>query len=267
MRTSLERLLLAAVVVVAACAVSGCGGCGCGDDETASLSGRVLDAVSGGGLSGVFVTAGGDTAYTDPNGAYAFDDIEPGTVHVVAGTDGYYTYETDIVLEGGDEVERDFPLAPESNTWEYRFIVWWGDEPADLDAHLWPPSNLREGYHIYSGEPGSLVQEPYAALVRNDTSGYGPEIMTIRPNNPGGWPVTYYDGEFQFAVRHRSGGSTIPASGAWVEIYHEDDLIETIEAPAGTAHEGWYWYVGSLNCGTGAWTLANTYSADPPAAH
>lgn len=206
----------------------------------------------------------GTSQYTEPDGGFLFEDIAPGTVHVEAGTDGYYTYETDIVLGGGDELARDFPLVPEPYTWEYRFIVWWGGDPADLDAHLWVPIGLREGYHVYAGQPGSLVQEPYAALVLNDTTGYGPEIVTIRQNNPGGWPVTYYDGQFVFAVRHNSGDSSIPESGARVEIYHEDDLIETVEAPPGTEQDGWHWYVGTLNCGTGAWTLVNTYSANPP---
>jgi hypothetical protein len=263
-----RRLLLTAVAVVcAASALSGCGkSCGgCGDDA-ARLSGRVLDAMSDDGLNGVMVTADGDTAYTDTDGAFAFEGLEPGTVHVETGTDGYYAYGTDIVLECGDDAERDFPLVPESNTWEYRFILWWGEEPTDLDAHLWVPADgLRPLTHVYSGATGSLVAAPYASLVLNDTTGYGPEIMTVRQNNPGGWPVTYYDGEFVFAVRHNAGGSTIPASGAYVEIYHEDDLIETIEAPAGSPQLGWYWYVGTLNCTTGAWTLVNTYSGNPPA--
>lgn len=264
MRTNPERFLLAAVVVLAACALSGCGkGCGCGD-ETATFSGRVLDAMSGNGINGADISVADSLQYTESGGGFLFENLQPGTVQVVAGGDGYYTYETEIELEGGEETERDFPLVPESNTWEYRFIVWWGADPVDLDAHLWVPMGLREGYHVYSGEPGSLAAEPYAALVLNDTSGCGPEIVTIRPNNPGGWPVTYHNGEFVFAVRHNSGNSSIPESGAYVEIYHEDDLIETIEAPAGTAQEGWYWYVGRLNCGTGAWTLVNTYGASPP---
>jgi Carboxypeptidase regulatory-like domain len=215
MHKNLKRLLPAVVVVLAACAVSGCGGgCGCGD-ETASLSGRVLDAMSGNGLNQAYVAVDTTSLYAESDGGFLFDGLAPGTVHVEAGTDGYYTYETDIELEDGDEVERDFRLVPESNTWEYRFIVW-SEHPAGLDAHLWVPVGLREGYHIYAGDPGSLVTEPYAALALNDTSGYGPEIVTIRQNNPGGWPVTYHDGEFVFAVRHNGGDSGIPESGAYV---------------------------------------------------
>ncbi len=204
MRTNSKRVLLTAVVAVAACVVSGCGKCcGCGD-ESATLSGRVLDAMSGNGLNQAYVAVDTASLYAESDGGFLFEDLEPGTVHVEAGTDGYYTYETDIALEGGDEVERDFRLVPESNTWEYRFILW-SERPAGLDAHLWVPIGLREGYHVYAGEPGSLAQEPYAALVLNDTTGYGPEIVTVRQNNPGGWPVTYHDGEFVFAVRHNGG--------------------------------------------------------------
>jgi len=266
MRRNIRRVLLAATALaLAACAISGCGkSCGCGcEGETATLSGRVLDAMSGNGLNQAYVAVGTASLYAESDGGFLFEDIEAGTVHVEAGTDGYYTYETDIELGDGDDVERDFRLVPESNTWEYRFILR-SERPAGLDAHLWVPIGLREGYHVYAGEPGSLVQEPYAALALNDTTGYGPEIVTVRQNNPGGWPVTYHEGEFVFAVRQSGGNSSIPASGAYVEIYHEDDLIETIEAPPGTTGEGWYWYVGRLDCNSGAWTLMNTYSASPP---
>ena len=262
--TFCRSLLVAAAVALTACCLTGCDdaeSCGCGDD--AELSGRVFDAMTDNGLNQVGITVDGVLQYTAADGGFLFENIEPGTVEVEVGTDGYYTYETQVELEEGDEVERDFPLVPESNTWEYRIIVWWGENPADLDAHLWVPTGARST-HVYSGQPGSLTEQPYAALVLNDVTGFGPEIVTIRPNNPGGWPVTYYPGEFTVAVRHNAGTSSIPESGARVEIYHEDDLIQTIAAPAGAAQQGWYWHVGTLNCETGTWTSVNSYSADPP---
>ena len=66
-------------------------------------------------------------------------------------------------------------------------------------------------------------------------------------------------------MKHYSGSSSIPESGATVRIYRGNVLVRTIMAPAGTAYDDLYWYVGRLNCRTGAWTLVNTYSASTPA--
>lgn len=71
-------------------------------------------------------------------------------------------------------------------------------------------------------------------------------------------------GDYYYAVHHYSGSGTIATSGAKVRIYHGNGLIQTINAPAGSPQDDWYWYVGGLNCGTGVWTLVNTYNVDPP---
>ena len=73
-----------------------------------------------------------------------------------------------------------------------------------------------------------------------------------------------YEGTYHFAVEHTGGSSSLPASDARVEIYRGNQLRYTIQPPAGVAEEGWYWYVGWLNCRTMAWTEVNTYSDDPP---
>lgn len=52
----------------------------------------------------------------------------------------------------------------------------WGALPADVDSHLLTPS----GTLVYYGSKGSLSAAPYVYLDVDDTTSYGPEIVTIR---------------------------------------------------------------------------------------
>jgi uncharacterized protein YfaP (DUF2135 family) len=51
----------------------------------------------------------------------------------------------------------------------------WGAAPADVDSYLLTPS----GSKIYYGSRGSLQVAPFANLDVDDTSSFGPEVVTI----------------------------------------------------------------------------------------
>ena len=57
----------------------------------ASLYGAVTDAETGLPLSGVKVTIDGQITYTDANGNYGFEGLEPGSYVVKFEKDGYET--------------------------------------------------------------------------------------------------------------------------------------------------------------------------------
>jgi len=52
----------------------------------------------------------------------------------------------------------------------------WGAKPVDVDSHLFAP----DGTEIYYGSKGSLGTDPFANLDVDDTTGFGPEVVTIR---------------------------------------------------------------------------------------
>jgi len=54
----------------------------------------------------------------------------------------------------------------------------WGARPLDMDSHLFAP----DGTHVYypSSNRGSLTTDPFVNLDVDDTSGYGPEVVTIK---------------------------------------------------------------------------------------
>jgi hypothetical protein len=51
----------------------------------------------------------------------------------------------------------------------------WGATPSDLDSHLKGPN----GTHVYFASRGSLSAQPFSALDVDDTSGFGPEVITV----------------------------------------------------------------------------------------
>ncbi|HYR33519.1 MAG TPA: carboxypeptidase regulatory-like domain-containing protein, partial [Burkholderiales bacterium] len=51
----------------------------------------------------------------------------------------------------------------------------WGSSPSDLDSHLKGPNNV----HLSYQNRGSLTAAPFAGLDVDDTSSFGPEVITI----------------------------------------------------------------------------------------
>ena len=51
----------------------------------------------------------------------------------------------------------------------------WGAAPYDLDSHLYTPS----GAHVYFSSKGRLLADPFANLDVDDTSSFGPEVITL----------------------------------------------------------------------------------------
>ena len=97
----------------------------------------------------------------------------------------------------------------------------WGARPGDLDSHLYTPS----GSHVYYSSRGSLGAAPFANLDVDDTSSYGPEVITISRLMVGSY--TYY-------VRNYSGYSSGPiaAASARVELEVPGRATELYTPPA-----------------------------------
>ncbi len=94
-------------------------------------------------------------------------------------------------------------LAPIANSIKIKLT--WGQNPRDIDSHLFTPS----GTHVYFGNQGSLTSAPFANLDVDDTSSYGPEVVTINRLMVG----TYFYGLDLYA-----GTGTMTASPTQVEL-------------------------------------------------
>ena len=89
----------------------------------------------------------------------------------------------------------------------------WGENPRDLDSHLTVPSSESGGarYHLYWSNRGSTPSTtwPYVKLDTDDTSSYGPEVVSA---------YKLYQGTYRYCVHDYAGSSDITNSGATVNL-------------------------------------------------
>jgi hypothetical protein len=150
---------------------------------------------------------------------------------------------------------RKFGAAAYQSTIDYnykpKFTLTWNATPADLDNHVWLPS--ANPYHVYKTTMGSTTASPWARLDLNDTSGYGPENITVyKP----------YTGTYTVAVYNTS-TTNIANTGAKVSYYLGPYLQTTWTVP--TTGSGRWWKVATMNGRTGVMTTVNTVQSTSPA--
>jgi uncharacterized protein YfaP (DUF2135 family) len=226
-------------------------------EDLASIQGVVRDATTGQGIADVSVAVNGVPNPSDVSGAYTATDVTPGEhVLVTASASGYQPYSAVVSLAPGEDREQDIVLVPTAeHANQYRFVLTWGQNPQDLDSHLWVPLGGGNYEHVAFWDHGSLTASPYAELDVDDVSSYGPETITLLPN---------YPGNYVYAVHEWYGEGNLATSGAVVQLYAGNDLRYVVNVPTGTCGEGWWWYVGELNAETGQFTLVNELHEAPP---
>ena len=89
----------------------------------------------------------------------------------------------------------------------------WNENPHDLDTHFKGPlsaDSLTDRFHIYFSNRTATVEGVTMYLDVDDTSSFGPEILTV-PRFP-------LPGRYVYSVHHFSGSGTIYQSPARVEV-------------------------------------------------
>jgi hypothetical protein len=129
----------------------------------------------------------------------------------------------------------------------YSIALTWGAEPPDLDSHLLIPmtwDSAWDYYHVAYYNMGRLGQHPYAVLDVDDTSAYGPEIIT---------GTRMFQGRFQYWVHEFETDDTtaLAASEAVVQLALGGALylFEVEDVPLeGADPDGW-WHVFDIVVG------------------
>lgn len=173
------------------------------DENTQPLAGVAVaaDGDAGAAWRGTGVTtADGTTTLPCPPGALAHVTAQKGTI--VVGP-------VDVTTSGPGETTEcamTVPGAPAS------IILTWGATPADLDSHLFlPTEGGLDRVHVFHGNRGSATAVPFAALDTDDRNGYGPEIVSVR---------RLFAGTYSYFVHNYSGqtSATLEGSGATVTL-------------------------------------------------
>ena len=167
--------------------------------QEGQLTGTLVSAVTALPINGS-VTVAGRTA-TTVNGNFAFDTFLTGTYSATASAPGYSDSTRNVTIVEGESTELNFALSPHLASGEYRIVLAWGENPRDLDSHLYTPQ-LADGseHHIWYGGRGNLDVSPFANLDVDDTSGFGPETITISQG---------FDGFYSYKIHLFSGSGSI----------------------------------------------------------
>ena len=133
----------------------------------------------------------------------------------------------------------------------------WGALPSDLDSHLITPSGGEIAYY----SKGALTAEPFANLDVDDTSSYGPEVVTI---------TKLMVGTYKYSVHNYSGfdAGAIAQSGARVELNIPGRTLQLITPPtSGESDSTDYWnlfeFDVSANCTITVRSVGSYTSASP----
>lgn len=130
-----------------------------------------------------------------------------------------------------------------------RFVLTWSKQPDDLSMHLlmsdkaktWSEiateqttnhvANFKEriynghGFKIVSKGKGTLADEPFAKMTQDSKQGYGPdELVVSQPKANTKYTL--------YVQRIGDQTTSMQQSGAKVEVYQNDNLIDTIVAPS-----------------------------------
>ena len=108
-----------------------------------------------------------------------------------------------------------------------RIVLNWGENPKDLDSHLVYPNN-----HIYFEQ----MQGTDALLDVDDTTGFGPETITIERKHDG---ARYLYAVHNFSEGNNPNSATLSASQAKVFVYVGRTLMKTYYVPENKVGNLW----------------------------
>ncbi len=117
-------------------------------------------------------------------------------------------------------------------------ILSWGALPTDLDSHMTVPTAGGRS-HVYFSSLGDLSAPPYCALNTDDTTSFGPEIVTV---------TRALTGSYRYAVHNYSTNAQHPItqSGATVILVTRDAGGRVYTVPTENPTGANYWGVFDL---------------------
>ncbi|WP_196805030.1 carboxypeptidase regulatory-like domain-containing protein [Butyrivibrio sp. VCB2006] len=176
------------------------------------------------------------TSKTDSNGNYTLG-LPLGNYTLSVSKNGFITSLTNIIVQRTVTENQDGELTPIGSGDDFRIVLTWGENPRDLDSHVYGPLSNGWYFHVYYRDKSCYDDgEEICNLDVDDTTSYGPETITLKAKLSS--PYYYY-------IHRYAGTGTISTSEAVVKVYQKDELIQKFNVPTGLSN-GDYWNVFAI---------------------
>lgn len=177
---------------------------------------------------------GGSAVTTAPKSVIVVD-LPPGKHRLAAEAAGFCPGEREVQILERQVTRLTLPLSPDLTGNEVaRFILDWGEEPKDLDAHFRKvgTSGFPNPAHVFyrNKEGHDSPDDLFASLDVDQRQSEGFETVTV------------YDkarGEYEYYVHRYAGSGTIGNSGATVEAFTRGCKKRVLTAPAPCDQDIW----------------------------
>lgn len=207
---------------------------------TGILTGTVTNAQNAQPIAGAVVTVSGRTATTNASGVYSIANAPAGSVTVTTTASGFTTRTDTVTVTAGGSTSFSMSLIPSAFlTTGVAMVLNWGAEPRDLDSHLVGPNSGGGRFHCYYSTPNPV---PYVRLDVDDTSGFGPETITI-----GQVAGAFVPGTYNYYIHLYSGSGDFSTSAAIATVFSLGTQIAQFRASQATGALTRYWSVCTLN--------------------
>jgi len=219
---------------------------------TGSILGIVRDALTGNPIAGAQVSGPTGTVLTDAQGQFVLTDLPVGAVTLSFAATGFVSTSRTLQIVAGQNPPLSVALAPVTMGGDIRIVLTWGAQPQDLDAHLSGPNAAGGRFHVSFATPNPVT---YASLDRDDTSQFGPEVISFRPDPATGQFVA---GEYRFWVQNFSAAPGFEVSNGTVTVTQGGRELGqfNVAGATGDPHQGIWQVVNLTVTSAGAVTLA-----------
>jgi len=182
------------------------------------------------------------TFTTNNAGKIVFPKIPDGNYTLIFSKEGFITTPIDFrVLLGAVDFNW-YSISPGLSGKDYRIVLEWAEKPADLDLHF-VKTGGSGSYHI-SYQNMKKTEDENAILDRDDTTGYGPETITIGKIDPNAVYTCYVH---NYTDLSNTASVQMAKEGAVVRVYSMNRLYYTFRIPANS--KGVVWNVFKIERG------------------
>ncbi len=234
------------------------------EGETGNVSGTVINGLTGSGVEGVQLTVRknwnnsqyGDvvaTGTTQSNGSYTLENLPIGNYTVSTYKEGFVNNTFNIVVQKGDNASQNGTITPFLSGDSYRIILTWGENPSDLDSHVYGYRSSGTPFHVYFSDMHAYDDNntEICNLDVDDTTSYGPETITLRPSS---------DKPYYYYIYKYAGSGTVAASLAKITVYQGENIVGTFNVPTDLGPSD-YWNVFAIK--NGQLIINNTITSSP----